>query len=257
MMHEKYVPKPRSEVEQSYNPQSVTFPAPLPCLPSKHLNVMLQTLQHRHGHPLPISQRRELGNAGLPGRLPNRAEPLEFHPSYKLVKNLRPEPSVAPDHHVQPPGAAASRPGVNIPGGDTAGTVPSSLLEGPQLASEHPRAAEDGGKRFESFVSPRDLSFSGRGRQQSSGSGRWCGFWKCPPPTPRAPPSFVGNPAASTGDCEMLHGWKSPILPRVFKQERKSELRDLPRASPSFERAKSLLMLQPREHLPSLRPWTF
>lgn len=79
---------------------------------------MLQTLQPRHGHPLPASQRRELGNAGPAGRLPNRAEPLEFHPSYKQVKNLRREPSLAPDHHVQPPGAAASRPGANIPGGD-------------------------------------------------------------------------------------------------------------------------------------------
>lgn len=73
--------------------------------------------------------------------------------------------------------------------------------------------------------------------------------------TPCTSPSFTGLTAPSTGSGETWRGLKTPVLPQALKQNRKSELCHSPRASPAL-RAERLLMLQPREHLPSPQPWT-
>lgn len=140
---------------------------------------MLRTLQHRHGHPLPIregiGQRRPVrppadqsGAAGVSSQLQRGEKP----PARALPGAGPPRPTSW--------GCGIAPWGQTSLGGGTASTVPSSLLEGPQLTSEHPCVAEDAGKRFESFVSPRELAFTGCVRQPSSGSGRRCGFWKPP-----------------------------------------------------------------------------
>lgn len=138
-------------------------------------------------------------------------------------------------HHLRLPGLQHRSSGANIPGGDG---QPRPLLP-PRGTTAHVRASprcrdETRGipiapRRFVYCLrfpaEPRLSAGMGAGGADSGG--------------PRTSPSLVGNPATSTGRCEMPRGWKTPVLPQVLKRDRKSKLRDLPRASPALRERKA------------------